>query len=806
MYALLRCLGQAFLKHGPKAIADLVPFGGSAYEIAVEAWRLYGEQGKSQNLPAELKAVAQATEEQFQQEAAKVIAEVAANRPPEERQHLTLYLEQIPRSIRQSLGCTSDPTGRTVPFGLRIDKAADLLPLLPARLPRFREGQAVPGTDLVLAELLGMGGVGEVWKAGNSRVPGLAPVALKFCLDPAAKDRLLHHEAEVLSRVMAEGRHPGIVQLLGTHLNADPPCLEYEYVAGGDLTRMVGEFKRGGGFDPIGATEIVRDIARTVGFMHRLNPPIVHRDLKPANVLVHRNKENRLSFKVTDFGIGAVAADRELAEHTLRPTNSGEGLTTGLRGAYTPLYASPQQQAGEPADPRDDAHALGVIWYQLLTADLGLMAIPAEWREVAEGHGLSGELLQLLGACLDGRAHRRPADAGVLAEQIQAALSATEKGHAPLPASPKVPDAIIVVDSPGRRPTAQVIVPAARTEPHRAPRARVTRRTSTVGTYLGCAAVGVILLVSVVGLTVGFGTFATLGACCCLPFAVPPPPKPVVVASAPNVAPDKQAKAPKPANKALDEKKPGADAGAPVDDDPQVDINTAHKLYGEGKRAEAVAKYKKNFASVEPKLREEILKRIVDFEADAGNLKVARRWIEVGVNQGLVPVYGSAAATKLVEQVRLEQEQPVANAKKRKEAEEAQRKKEMEAERDAQAKKALDDLQSPDPKTRLEAVRAVAELGEPAKDTIPALVGLLTDKDCQRYAAKALGRFGKAAVPHLLKVLEGKDAVARMWAVRALGQIGPDAQEAIPALVRARSDPSVSVRDAVKVALEKIKK
>src|SRR5207253_11235524 len=49
------------------------------------------------------------------------------------------------------------------------------------------------------------------------------------------------------------------------------------------------------------------------------------------------------------------------------PTRRSSDLSTSLRGAHTPIYASPQQVRGEAPDPRDDVHALGVIWYQLLT-------------------------------------------------------------------------------------------------------------------------------------------------------------------------------------------------------------------------------------------------------------------------------------------------------------------------------------------------------------------------------------------------------------------------------------------------------
>ena len=70
----------------------------------------------------------------------------------------------------------------------------------------------MPGTDLVVEELLGVGGFGEVWKAVHQSRAHAAPVALKFCTDEAAA-RTLRKEVELLDRVSREGRHPGIVEL-----------------------------------------------------------------------------------------------------------------------------------------------------------------------------------------------------------------------------------------------------------------------------------------------------------------------------------------------------------------------------------------------------------------------------------------------------------------------------------------------------------------------------------------------------------------------------------------------------------------
>jgi hypothetical protein len=55
MFVFLKCFGQAFLKHGLRAAADLVPLGGAAYDIAVDGWASYRQEKPGDNLQGELK-------------------------------------------------------------------------------------------------------------------------------------------------------------------------------------------------------------------------------------------------------------------------------------------------------------------------------------------------------------------------------------------------------------------------------------------------------------------------------------------------------------------------------------------------------------------------------------------------------------------------------------------------------------------------------------------------------------------------------------------------------------------------------
>ncbi len=351
---------------------------------------------------------------------------MAAGEPEPVREKLTTFLKQVPNRIRQSQRRPADPTGRSIRPGFVVSRPEDLIPFVPDQFPRFQAGsRPLPGVPWVLVELLGMGGFGEVWKARHAHLQSRAPVALKFCTDPQAR-RVLHHEAKVIDRIMfqaqQQGLHRGIVTLQDANLDSEPPYLQYDYVEGGDLGGLIGDWHRQA--ERISADQVARtmlQLAEIVAFAHRLDPPIVHRDLKPANILVQRSTNGEVAFKITDFGIGGIAASKAI-QASRQVTSPSQFLTTAVRGSGSYLYASPEQFDGKASDPRDDVHALGVIWYQMMTGILTRgPSVGQAWRRRFLDLGISAALLELLGSCFEEQ-EDRPADAGVLAEKLGALL------------------------------------------------------------------------------------------------------------------------------------------------------------------------------------------------------------------------------------------------------------------------------------------------------------------------------------------------------------------------------------------------
>ncbi|HLN30516.1 MAG TPA: bifunctional serine/threonine-protein kinase/formylglycine-generating enzyme family protein [Gemmataceae bacterium] len=392
-------------------------------QVVNSTWDAWSKDRDEAERRTEIDALVRATDEEVHAAVSGIAKDVALGQPPEVQEALAAYLNQIPPTIRHSLRRPTDPRGARIPADLPLRQAEDLLPFMPIRLPRFKVGDTpLPGVDWQLIELLGVGGFGEVWKARNPNMSSAPPVALKFCLDPPSAN-VLRNEARLLDRLMQQGRHPGIVTLRQTYLSAEPPCLEYEYIPGGDLAGLMQEWHRQrNGPAATQVTRVMLRLAEIVAFAHRLDPPIVHRDLKPANILVQRTPVGKFVLRIADFGNGGVAASHAIRQ-TLRGVSQAQLLVSAVRGACTPLYASPQQMRGYDADPRDDIYALGVIWYQLMTGELGTgRPGGTRWPKRLQEQGMAGPFVELLGSCFEDNPDDRPHNAGSLAEELRAML------------------------------------------------------------------------------------------------------------------------------------------------------------------------------------------------------------------------------------------------------------------------------------------------------------------------------------------------------------------------------------------------
>ncbi|HKE16677.1 MAG TPA: serine/threonine-protein kinase [Kofleriaceae bacterium] len=204
---------------------------------------------------------------------------------------------------------------------------------------------------------IGQGGMGAVYEA-NHKLIGKR-MAVKVLLDKYAQKDQIVARLEQEARLASQTRHPNIIDITDFGQTADGRTfVVMEFLEGESLASLI---SRGGRLEIGRAVHIARQVAGALGAAHEKS--IVHRDIKPENIfLVQRGDDDFV--KVVDFGISKSIRPEQDGEESPRLTQTGMVLGT-------PLYMSPEQARGdEQLDSRIDIYALGVILYEMVTAEV----------------------------------------------------------------------------------------------------------------------------------------------------------------------------------------------------------------------------------------------------------------------------------------------------------------------------------------------------------------------------------------------------------------------------------------------------
>src|SRR3989440_2257516 len=260
-----------------------------------------------------------------------------------------------------------------------------------------------------LVERLGAGGMSVVWR-GYDEVLG-RPVAVKLLAADLAADADLRGRVRREARAAARLSHPNITNVYDYGEAADgTPYVVMELIDGQSLAQRMAS----GPLSWNSAVRVAAQVASALAAAHAQG--LVHRDVTPANVML-----SRAGVKVVDFGIAALAGERDAA----------------VLG--TPSYLAPEQRAGGPAQAATDVYALGLLLYHASTGRLpkppGLQGVPRDGAAV-------------IAACLSTDPAARPGSA-VLARRLGELADLAER--APVVASAPAPRPRVAVGGTRRQ-------------------------------------------------------------------------------------------------------------------------------------------------------------------------------------------------------------------------------------------------------------------------------------------------------------------------------------------------------------------
>jgi YVTN family beta-propeller protein len=204
-----------------------------------------------------------------------------------------------------------------------------------------------PGVEIGgyrVEELIGRGGMGEVYRAHDGRLDrnvALKILAPRYADDDGFRERLLRE-----SRLAASPAHSNVVPVYDAGEADAGFYLAMRYVEGADLRAVL---RREGPLAPARALEIASQVAGALDAAHAKG--LVHRDVKPSNVLI----DERGHCYLADFGLTQSASDR------------GQATDGSLLGTLD--YVAPEQIRGDEVAGRADVYALGCMLFECLTGE-----------------------------------------------------------------------------------------------------------------------------------------------------------------------------------------------------------------------------------------------------------------------------------------------------------------------------------------------------------------------------------------------------------------------------------------------------
>ncbi len=240
-------------------------------------------------------------------------------------------VKATPPSAPAAGASESRPTSSATPRSSSSSRPTQ--PALPKEVEAA--GASAQFGNFVRTVKLGAGGMGEVWKAFDTKLNRW--VALKF-LKGGDEEEILRFERE--AQTAGRLTHPHIATIYEVGQDQGRHYIAMQYVEGRTL--------KGHSRDDLKLIiDLIRDAARAVQYAHEQG--IIHRDLKPDNVMVQKRHTY-----VMDFGLA-------------RATEGASGLSISGQVVGTPSYMPPEQARGSRVDARGDVYSLGATLYEVLT-------------------------------------------------------------------------------------------------------------------------------------------------------------------------------------------------------------------------------------------------------------------------------------------------------------------------------------------------------------------------------------------------------------------------------------------------------